>query len=83
MAGALAATGAATGKVTDAWYPRHRNEELFGLPQAGAKAHPRQQLHIVCDNYGTHEQGNVKAWLAKHPRITLHFTPTSGSGSTW
>ena len=33
----------------------------------------------MCDNYGTHKHPNVTAWLAKHPRITLHFTPTSGS----
>ena len=36
-------------------------------------------LHIVCDNYGTHTHSDVRAWLDKHPRITLHFTPTSGS----
>ena len=36
-------------------------------------------LHIVCDNYGTHTHPDVRAWLARHPRITLHFTPTSGS----
>jgi len=34
-------------------------------------------LHIGRDNYGTHP--DVQAWLAQHPRITLHFTPTSGS----
>jgi hypothetical protein len=33
----------------------------------------------VCDNYGTHTHPDVKAWLASNPRITLHFTPTSGS----
>ena len=31
------------------------------------------------DNYGTHNQSKVKAWLEKHPRFTLHFTPTSSS----
>jgi transposase len=36
-------------------------------------------LHIVCDNYSTHNHPGVRAWLDKHPRITLHFTPTSGS----
>jgi hypothetical protein len=36
-------------------------------------------LHVVCDNYGTHKHPKVNAWLAKNPRITLHFTPTSGS----
>jgi hypothetical protein len=33
----------------------------------------------VLDNYGTHKHPNVQAWLAKNPRITLHFTPASGS----
>jgi transposase len=36
-------------------------------------------LHVVCDNYATHSHPNVKAWLARNPRITLHFTPTSAS----
>jgi hypothetical protein len=36
-------------------------------------------LHVVCDNYGTHKHPTVKAWLADHQRITLHFTPTSAS----
>jgi hypothetical protein len=44
-----------------------------------AKPYPRRWLHIVCDNYATHNS-RVKAWLARNPRITLHFTPTSGSG---
>jgi len=37
------------------------------------------KLHIVVDNYATHKHPNVIAWLAKNKRITLHFTPTSGS----
>jgi transposase len=36
-------------------------------------------LHLVLDNYATHKHANVKAWLAKHPRFHLHFTPTSAS----
>ena len=43
------------------------------------KAHPRVKLHVVCDNYATHKTPEVNAWLARNPRITLHFTPTSGS----
>ena len=34
---------------------------------------------MVADNYATHKHPAVKAWLAKNPRITMHFTPTSGS----
>jgi transposase len=37
------------------------------------------ELHIVADNYATHKHPAVQAWLAKNPRITMHFTPTSGS----
>jgi transposase len=75
----FAALEVATGKVTDACYPRHRHEEFLRFLRQVAKAYPRQQLHIVCDNYATHKHPDVQAWLAKNPRITLHFTPTSGS----
>src|SRR5689334_12332844 len=37
------------------------------------------RLHVVADNYATHKHPAVTAWLAKHPRVTMHFTPTSGS----
>jgi len=36
-------------------------------------------MYVVVDNYATHKHPTVKAWLAKHPRITMHFTPTSAS----
>jgi transposase len=75
----FAALEVATGKVTDACYPRHRNEEFLRFLKQVAKAYPRRKLHIVCDNYATHKHPAVRAWLGKNPRITLHFTPTSGS----
>ena len=75
----FAALEVATGKVTDACYPRHRHEEFLRFLRQVAKAYPRMQLHIVVDNYATHKHPDVQAWLAKNPRITLHFTPTSGS----
>ena len=35
---------------------------------------------MVWDNYATHHKHPVvKAWLTRHPRIIVHFTPTSGS----
>jgi transposase len=75
----FAALEVATGKVIDACYPRHRHEEFLKFLKQVAKAYPRRQLHIVCDNYATHNHPTVRAWLAKNRRITLHFTPTSGS----
>ncbi|MFL6150011.1 MAG: IS630 family transposase [Pseudonocardiaceae bacterium] len=75
----FAALEVATGRVTDACYPRHRHQEFLRFLKQVAKAYPRQKLHIVLDNYGTHKHPTVRAWLEHHPRITLHFTPTSGS----
>lgn len=40
---------------------------------------PELDLHVIPDNSSTHKTADVQAWLAKHPRITLHFTPTSAS----
>jgi len=36
-------------------------------------------LHLIVDNYGTHNHERVKSWLRRHPRFHLHFTPTSSS----
>jgi transposase len=75
----FAALEVATGKVTDACHARHTHVEFLAFLKQVAKAYPRVQLHIVCDNYGTHKHPKVQAWLAKNPRIIMHFTPTSGS----
>ena len=76
----FAALEVATGRITaDACYPRHRRQEFLAFLKQVAKAHPRVKLHVVCDNYATHKTPEVAAWLERHPRITLHFTPTSGS----
>jgi transposase len=34
---------------------------------------------VVLDNYATHKHPKVRGWLARHPRVTFHFTPTSCS----
>jgi transposase/transposase-like protein len=75
----FAALEVATGRITDACQPRHRHREFLAFLKLVAKAYPRRQLHVVVDNYGTHKHAKVQAWLAKHPRIHLHFTPTYGS----
>ncbi len=75
----FAALEVATGKVTDACYDRHGKAEFLDFLKKVARAYPRRELRIVVDNYHTHKHPEINAWLAKHPRITLHFTPTSGS----
>ena len=75
----FAALEVATGKVTDACHPRHTHAEFLAFLKQVAKAYPRVPLHVVADNYATHKHPAVQAWLAKHPRVRMHFTPTAGS----
>ena len=75
----FAALEVATCQVTDACHPRHRHGEFLDFLKLVAKAYPRRQLHVVVDNYATHKHAKVQAWLARHPRIQLHFTPTYAS----
>lgn len=75
----FAALEIATGRVTDECYDRHGKAEFLDFLKKVAKTYPRRELHVVVDNYHTHKHADIDAWLAKNPRITLHFTPTSGS----
>jgi len=76
----FAALDAATGKVTGLCLSRHRHKEfLVFLKVIDGQVPKGLDVHLVLDNYGTHNHPNVKAWLAKHPRFHLHFTPTSSS----
>jgi transposase-like protein/transposase len=75
----FAALEVATGTVTDRCYERHGKAEFLDFLKLIAKTYPRRRLHVVLDNYHTHKHDDITRWLAKHPRITLHFTPTSGS----
>jgi len=75
----FAALEVATGKVVDACFPRHRHQEFLAFLRQVAKAYPGRNLHLVVDDCATHKHPAVAAWLARNPRVTLHFTPTSGS----
>ena len=69
----------ATGQVTDTCHPRHRHAEFLDFLKLVAHAYPRRRLHVVVDNYATHKHQRVQAWLSRHPRVRLHFTPTYAS----
>jgi transposase len=75
----FAALEVATGQITDRCYDRHGKAEFLDFLKLVARTYPRRQLHVVLDNYHTHKHDDINRWLAKNPRITLHFTPTSGS----
>lgn len=76
----FAALNVLTGEVLSKCLPRHRNGEFLKFLRLIDRTVPKhQQVHLICDNYGTHKHANVQAWLAKHPRFHLHFIPTSSS----
>lgn len=78
----FAALNMLDGKVTGQCLARHRHQEFLKFLRHLDREFPRNlALHIVLDNYATHKHDNVTAWLAKHPRFHLHFTPTSSSWS--
>jgi transposase len=69
-----------TGEVIGECMPRHRAKEFLKFLMRIDRAVPRHLgVHAICDNYRTHKTKEVQAWLAKHPRFKLHFTPTSSS----
>jgi len=75
----FAALEVASGEVHGRCFRRHRHREFIAFLESLAKRYPRLELHLICDNYGTHKHPKVKAWLQDHPRFRLHFTPTSAS----
>jgi len=76
----FAALNILAGKVIGSCYPRHRNLEFLKFLRKINREVPADlDIHLILDNYGTHNHPNVKAWLAQHPRFHLHFTPTSSS----
>src|SRR6201987_3023157 len=59
---------------------RHRHQEFIRFLNAvEAQVPARKQIHAIVDNYATHRHPKVRQWLARHPRWTFHFTPTSAS----
>ncbi|MDB6154455.1 MAG: ISBmu8 transposase [Chthoniobacteraceae bacterium] len=76
----FAALNVANGQVIGECHPRHRHQEWLKFLRLIDEQTPADRdLHLILDNYATHKHPKVKAWLAKHPRFHLHFTPTSAS----
>src|SRR5712692_2968213 len=76
----FAALSTLDGSVVGQCQPRHRHQEFLKFLRQLDRAFPSElDLHLIVDNYRTHKHDNVNAWLAKHPRFHLHFTPTASS----
>ena len=76
----FAAFNIADGTVISELHRRHRASEFRAFLATIDKQVPEHlEIHVVCDNYGTHKSPTITRWLARHPRFHLHFTPTSSS----
>ena len=76
----FAALNVLDGSVIGHNMKRHRHQEFIRFLNAiEAKVPKRKTIHAIVDNYATHKHPKVRAWLARHPRWTFHFTPTSAS----
>ena len=76
----FAALSMLDGHVIGDCMPRHRHQEFIRfLKKIDAETPAELDLHLIVDNYSTHKHDRVKAWLQRHPRFHLHFTPTSSS----
>jgi len=76
----FAALNLLEGTVIGDCLPRHRHQEFLKFLRRIDRETPAGlDLHLIVDNYSTHKHARVRAWIAKHPRFHLHFTPTSCS----
>jgi transposase len=76
----FAALNILDGTVIGQCMQRHRHQEFLRFLNRLERDIPAGRLiHVVLDNYGSHKHPKVRAWLARHPRWTFHFTPTSAS----
>jgi len=76
----FAALNVLDGTVIGRNMQRHRHQEFIRfLNTVEAQVPKRKAIHAIVDNYATHKHPNVRQWLARHPRWTFHFTPTSAS----
>ena len=77
----FAAFSIADGTVISELHRRHRAIEFRKFLTAIDKAVPAGlDVHLVCDNYATHNTAEIRTWLARHSRFHVHFTP---AGSSW
>lgn len=75
----FAALNVLTGKVAAAKHThRRRRREFLAFMNEVVDAHPNREIHVVLDNLNTHKPKNDR-WLARHPKVHFHFTPTHAS----
>ena len=74
-----AALEVATGDVTHRLSASHTAVDFLAFMRKVVRAYPGRELHVILDNSSTHGTPDVRAWLAAHPQVHFHYTPTSAS----
>jgi transposase len=76
----FAALNVLAGHVITQCKPRHRHQEFLAfLNHLDRNIPAGLEVHLIADNYATHKHPRVKAWLVRHRRFHLHYTPTYAS----
>ena len=75
----FAALEVATGQVTHRFSNRHTAADFLRFMKKVVRVYPGRELHVILDNSSTHNTEDVRAWLADHPHVHFHYTPTSAS----
>lgn len=74
-----AALEVSSGRVRGKCVPRHTAAEFVRFLEQATRGYRRQEIHVIVDNLSAHKTPEVQAWLAQHPRVHLHYTPTYSS----
>jgi transposase len=74
-----AALEVATGKVTHRVSDTHTATDFLAFMKKVVRTYPGRELHVILDNSSSHRTAAVQAWLATHPQVHFHYTPTSAS----
>lgn len=74
----FAALEVATGQVKAGHYKRRRRVEFLDFMNEVVADHPGKEIHVILDNLNTHKPKR-DLWLARHPHVHFHFTPTRAS----
>lgn len=76
----FAAFNTADGTVISSLHRRHRATEFRKfMNKIDTEVPEHLEVHLICDNYGTHKTPTITTWLERHPRFHMHFTPTYSS----
>ena len=75
-----AALNVGTGEVEGMTAARHTSQDFLAfLDRVVATQPKRREIHLIADNLSAHKTKAVQAWLAAHPRVHMHYTPTYSS----